>query len=103
MNVDRAVRGRFQHAGREKQSIRGDDHGVGARGAQALGHLAWAQAFWLEDLKVARLRESLHWTRLAAHAAAGGAIGLGQYQRDFVSPKQLGERALSECRGPRED
>jgi len=58
----------------------------------------------LEDLEAAALRQRFNRARRAVHAAARRPVRLRQNQRDLMpGVREPRERALGECRGPRED
>jgi hypothetical protein len=66
--------------------------------------LRLAEAIGLRDTQAALERKAFHRARRRTHAASGGAVGLGNDQRNFVAGfEQAGERPCGEFWSAGED
>lgn len=104
MNVERAPGRGFERPLGQKQPVSRDHENCGARRRDARLHGRIAQRGGLKYLEPARNGELLDRALSWAQAAPRRPVGLGEYQRYFVTRlEQRGERALCECRGACKD
>ena len=104
MDVQRAVRRRFEEGLRKEQPVSRHHEGVGAKGAYQLHFGRRFQACRLADFEASRGREALYRTGYRSQTSTGGSIGLRQYQDDLVPGRNEGRQSpLSELGRTGED
>jgi hypothetical protein len=101
VDIERAVRRDLEERPRKDEAIGCHDERIRACRGDALER---AQILRLEDGQAARHGKPLYGALRRLEAAAGGAVRLGENQRDFVPRlEQPRQRPLGEGRGTGED
>ena len=85
MDVERTQRRRFQRPRRQEQTVGCNHQHLRANGAEARECIVVLQGRRLKQFETAFERKFLDVTGAGAQAPAGGAVGLGQYQRYVVA------------------